>query len=72
MSFAGFATLSSGRLMQVTINWTHRRLMLVPSLLVQLLQLLRPGVFGEELRLKLVVSLEVSLHLAEGFQVSGR
>ena len=72
MSFAGFATLSSGRLMQVTINWTHRRLMLVPCLLVQLLQLLRPGVLGEELRLQLVVSLEVSLHLAEGFQVSGR
>ena len=72
MSFAGFATLSSGRLIQVTINWTHRRLMLVPGLLVQLLQLLWPGVLGEELRLQLVVSLEVSLHLAEGFQVSGR
>ena len=72
MSFAGFATLPSGRLMQVTVNWTHRQLMLVPGLLVQLLQLLRPGVLGEELRLQLVVSLEVSLHLAEGFQVSGR
>ena len=70
MSFAGFATLSSGRLTQVTL--THRRLMLVPGLLVQLLQLLWPGVLGEELRLQLVVSLEVSLHLAEGFQVSGR
>lgn len=72
MSFTGFATPSSGRLTQVTINWTHRRLMLVPGLLVQLLQGLWPGVLGEELRLQRVVSLVVSLHLAEGFQVSGR
>ena len=72
MSFAGFATPSNERLIQVRINWTYRQLMFIPGLLVQLLQRLRPGVLCEEVRLQSVVGLVVSLHLAEGFQVSGR
>ena len=46
--------------------------MFIPGQLVQLLQRLRSGVLGEEVRVESVLGLVVRLHLAERYQVTGR
>ena len=46
--------------------------MFIPRLVIQLLHWLTPRILCEEFGLQLVFGFVVSLHLAEGYQVTGR